>query len=114
MLPNGTDKYLVERDDGCVGWRGRFFYGRPVWHFWMQRGVWEEAHGPLPPQARVSSTCGLVGCLNVEHLRVTEKLPRVPKTHCRNCGGILSRDVNTHTYCQQCNSLRAKEWRERH
>ena len=113
MLPSDAKKYLVERDDGHVGWKGRFFYGRPVWQLWVQRSVWEEAYGALPPRSRVTSSCDLRGCLNVEHLQVKTQLPRKPKTHCRHCGGILSRDARNKTYCQVCNSLRAKEWREK-
>lgn len=77
----------------------------------MQRVVWEDANGALPPKSTVSETCTTYGCLTLEHLAVHARPPRVPKTICRNCGGILSRDVNNKTYCQQCNAMRARERR---
>ena len=108
MIPHDAHRYMVERDDACVGWKGVKFYGRPVWYLWLQRAVWEEANGPLPPKSRVNQTCSTHGCLQLEHLGVTTKLPRVPKTRCRKCGGLLSRDKNDKSYCQMCNALRMR------
>jgi hypothetical protein len=107
-LPHGAKRYLVHRDDSCTGWRGAKFYGRPVWTLWMQRMVWEQTFGPIPDKARVSETCALHGCLTPEHLRLSQRQPRQPKTHCRNCGGVLSRDKNNKTYCQMCLKVKAQ------
>lgn len=74
----------------------------------MQRLVWEEKFGEIPAKARVSETCETHGCLTPEHLTLKERLPRTPKTNCRNCGGLLSRDVNNKTYCQQCLAMKAR------
>lgn len=109
--PVGADRYLVP-DGEHTGWRGAKFYGRPVWTSWMQRAVWERAYGVLPPKSRVSETCDVRGCLTLEHLKITERPPRTPRTICRKCGGVLSRDRNAKTYCQQCNRLRSRTYRK--
>lgn len=112
--PHGAERYLVRTDAStCTGWRGAKFYGRPVWTLWMQRLVWERAYGALPSKSRVSETCETRGCLTLEHLHMTARAVRVPKTICRTCGGVLSRDVRDKTYCQACLRTKSREYRKR-
>jgi hypothetical protein len=111
-LPYGVGAYMFPTGDGCTGWKGVKFYGRPAWTFWMQRGVWESVHGALGKGDRVSETCSTRGCLTVEHLQVTKRPVHVPKVNCRKCGGILSRDKNNKSYCQMCQRMRARVRRQ--
>ena len=112
-IPKAARRYLIDIDGiDCVGWRGNKFYGRPNWTLWMQQAVWEEANGSLPPKSRVSEVCDTIGCLLVDHLVVKSRPPRIPKTICRRCGGVLSRDVNDKTYCPLCNKNRMRARRK--
>ena len=113
VVPKEAKRYMVKVREECTGWTGRKYYGRPSWTLWMQRAVWEEANGAIPARSTVSETCDTYGCLTVEHLQVTTRVARVPATICRRCGGMLSRDARNKTYCQQCNSMRTRRWRER-
>ena len=109
VVPKAAHRYMKPvPDTDCTAWTGLKFYGRPVWQLWLQRAVWEEANGPLAPKSRVSETCDMHGCLTLEHLHVTERIPREPRTICRKCGGLLSRDKSGKTYCQMCMKLRAR------
>mgnify|MGYP001589919853 CR=1 FL=1 len=99
-------------DGGCVEWKGRKYYGRPAWTLWMQRVVWEEANGPLPPRSTVSETCGNVGCLALAHLQVTTRIKHERVKCCRWCGGVLSRDKRDKTYCPMCQREKARARRD--
>ena len=77
----------------------------------MQRAVWEENFGAIPPRSTVAQTCDTIGCLNPEHLAIKTKTPRERATRCRNCGSQLSRDKNDKTYCQICLAEKARKRR---
>lgn len=102
-----------DTESGCVEWSGNKWYGRPSWTLWMQREVWEEAYGELPPKSRVSETCSTVGCLEPEHLQVRVREEREVAVECRRCASELSRDRNGKTYCKACNRARTRNWRTR-
>ena len=77
----------------------------------MQRAIWEEHFGDIPPRSTIDQTCGTVGCLNPEHLSIKTKTKRERATRCRNCGSQLSRDKNDKTYCQICLADKARKRR---
>ena len=112
-IPAEAKRYFSKPDEqGCMDWNGLKRFGRPVWSMWMQRAIWETEYGPIPKQARVVETCDKRGCLTPSHLVLREKVKRVPKTTCKQCGGTLSRDKNNKTYCPQCNRVRTRTWRQ--
>lgn len=110
-IPHGVSRYITSLPYDCKGWRGRKFYGRPVWFLWLQRAIWEDAYGPLTKGERVNQLCETIGCLELTHLTKREKLSRIPKTICRHCGGILSRDKSEKTYCVLCMRTKARKRR---
>ena len=77
----------------------------------MQRAVWEETFGDIPPRSTIDQPCGTIGCLNPEHLAIKTKTKRERATRCRNCGSALSRDKNDKTYCQICLADKARKRR---
>ena len=113
MIPNEARRYFIAMESGCTGWKGRKYYGRPAWTLWMQRAVWEERNGAIPPKSTVSETCDTTGCLNPERLAIRTRPPREPATVCKNCHSMLSRDKNNKTYCQVCLADKARKRRAR-
>ncbi len=108
VIPAEARRYMTLEASGHTTWRGRKYYGRPAWTLWMQRAVWEETFGVIPPKSTVNSVCDTIGCLTPSHLKITTRKPRVLVTQCKNCGGILSRDKNNKTFCVLCLKNKAR------
>jgi hypothetical protein len=79
--------------------------------------IYEASRGAMRTGARVESTCGQAGCVNVDHLRPTREATREPRTDPRLCrrGHELSRaNVVQHrdgrvAYCRICRNERRRE-----
>ena len=113
MIPSEARRYFITLESGCTGWKGRKYYGRPAWTLWMQRAVWEEVNGAIPPRSTIDQTCGTIGCLSPDHLAIKTKPKRERAVRCKNCGSQLSRDKNDKTYCQICLADKARKRRAR-
>ena len=115
-VPKEAKRYMHFKDDtGCTTWTGMKFYGRPWWKLWMQRAVYEEAHGTLPSKTTVSETCGTHGCLSVAHLTSTVRVKSDVAFGrlCQTCHEVLKRDKNNKTYCTTCLAAKARERRRK-
>lgn len=104
----------------CVEWpkgRDRDGYGRIGKSGAAHRVVWERAFVPIPPGMVIDHLCFNRACVNLAHLRVTDRVTNCErqrsalKTHCKNGHEFTVENTYIRTApsegrrtCRACNS----------